>query len=169
MKRGMVSGSFDPPTWGHLDLVRRAAALFDEVVVCLFRNAEKTALFSEEDRLRMLHAMLEEAGLSDVRVDFFSGYVADYARENRISYVVRGLRNERDTAYEIEMARYNAARNPSLETLFLVSPAERVGISSTEARKRLEEGRDASNFLPPAVLRLARACLEKGFSSTSMI
>lgn len=159
MKRVMVSGSFDPPTLGHLALMKQCAALFDEVVVCLFRNVDKRALFSVEDRLSMLRAMAEEAGLSSVRVDASDGYAADYAKSHDIGFVVRGLRDERDAAYEIEMARYNNKRSPGLETLLWVAPYEEREISSTEVRKKLLAGEDASGLLPAAVLRIARECL----------
>ena len=139
-KRALVTGSFDPPTVGHLELITQAARVFDEVVVCVFRNSEKEYLFSEAERVEMLSAMIAEQGLSHVTVDVNDGYVADYAREKGIGFVFRGVRNEKDMAYEMDMARYNRNRNPELETVLWVASAEQKGISSTEVRSWLQIG-----------------------------
>lgn len=151
MRIALISGSFDPPTMGHLDLIKRARELFNEVVVCIFRNSEKQYLFTEKERLAMLSAMIAEAKLTFVRVDVSAGFVADYAQIHDIGYVVRGVRNADDMEYEIEMARYNKKRNPNLETLLLVAPSTFSGISSTEVRKRLKNQWDLYGLLPESV------------------
>ena len=166
-KTALVTGSFDPPTMGHLELIAEAARVFDEVVVCVFRNAEKEYLFSESERLKMLSAMIAERGLSThVTVDVNDGYVADYAREKGIGFVFRGVRDEKDMAYEIDMARYNHTRNPQLETILWVAPTEQKGISSTEVRFSLQNGVIPDEFLPKSVAELIRNGEFVGKSST---
>lgn len=165
-KKALVTGSFDPPTIGHLELIAQAARMFDEVVVCVFRNSEKTYLFSEAERTEMLAAMIAERGLSHVTVDVSDGYVADYAREKGIGFVFRGVRDEKDMAYEMEMARYNHNRNPDLETLLWVAPTEQKGISSTEVRSLLQKGDLSEELLPKSVAELIRNRKFVGKSST---
>ena len=151
-KKALVTGSFDPPTNGHLALIREAASVFDEVVVCVFRNCEKHNMFSEAEREEMLRVMIAESGLSGVSVDVSDGYVADYAREKGIGYIFRGVRDDKDLAYEMEMARYNRNRNPGLETILWVAPDEKKGISSTEVRSLLHNGVLPEAYLPKSVL-----------------
>lgn len=165
-KKALVTGSFDPPTMGHLELITEAARLFDEVVVCIFRNADKVYLFSEAERFEMLSAMISERKLDTVFVDASDGYVADYAREKGISFVFRGVRDEKDMAYEIDMARYNNKRNPDLETVLWVAPTEQKGISSTEVRSSLQNGVLPEAFLPKSVAELIRNSKFVGKSST---
>lgn len=153
-KKALVTGSFDPPTKGHLELIAEATRLFDEVVVCVFRNSEKKYLFSEAERVEMLSAMVEENRLSGVTVDVSGGYVADYACEKGINIIFRGVRDEKDMAYEIEMARYNRNRNPGLETILWVAPLEHKGISSTEVRAMLQKGVLSEAFLTKSVIDL---------------
>ncbi len=165
-KKALVTGSFDPPTNGHLALIAEAARLFDEVVVCVFRNSEKEYLFSESERAQMLSAMIAEQGLSYVTVDVSDGYVADYAQEKGIGFVFRGVRDEKDMAYEMDMARYNRNRNPDLETVLWVAPDEQKGISSTEVRSWLQKGIVPTDSLPQSVVELIRSGRFVGKSST---
>ena len=109
-KKVLVTGSFDPPTIGHLEMITEAARIFDDVVVCVFRNQEKEYLFSESERAAMLHAMIAEQGLSTVTVDVSGGYVADYAHEKRIGFDVRFRMTEisdYETTNYIEVANIN--------------------------------------------------------------
>ena len=156
-KKALVTGSFDPPTIGHIALIEKAAAVFDEVVVCVFRNSEKKYLFSETERAKMLSVAIEEYGLLNVTVDVSGGYVADYTRENGISFVVRGVRDAKDMAYETEMARYNHNLNPNMETLLWVAHEDKKGISSTEARKSIQQGDWDEDILPKSVLELIKS------------
>lgn len=165
-KRALVTGSFDPPTIGHLELIAKAAQLFDEVVVCVFRNSEKKYFFSEGKRKEMLSAMIAERGLGNVSVDVNDGFVADYARDREIDIIFRGVRDEKDMAYEAEMARYNRSRTPGLETLLWVAPDEQKGISSTEVRSILQKGVVPDAFLPKSVAELIRNDTFVGKSST---
>ena len=155
-KKALLTGSFDPPTVGHLDLITKAAGAFDEVVVCIFCTAQKAYMFTEEERLTMLRAMINEAELENVTADVNGGYVADYAKERDITCVVRGVRGMLDLEYEVEMAHYNKKRNPDLETFFWVAPESQEGISSTEARKVIRMGMDPDVFCTKAVVELIR-------------
>lgn len=165
-KKVLVTGSFDPPTIGHLEMIAEAARMFDDVVVCVFRNQEKEYLFSESERAAMLYAMITEQGLSNVTVDVSGGYVADYARETGIGFVFRGVRDEKDMAYEMDMARYNHMRNPNLETVLWVAPTEQRNVSSTEVRSFLQKGIVPDEFLPKSVAALIRSGEFVGKSST---
>ena len=165
-KKALVTGSFDPPTLGHLELIAEAARLFDEVVVCVFRNSEKEYFFSESDRAKMLSAMIAERELPHVTVDVSDGYVADYASEKGIQFVFRGVRDARDMTYEMDMARYNRNRNPELETVLWVAPLEQQGISSTEVRSFLQNGIVPNEYLPKSVVELIRNIKFVGKSST---
>ena len=165
-KKALVTGSFDPPTVGHLVLIEKAARAFDEVIVCVFRNREKESFFSEELRVEMLCEAIGEAGLDNVTVDVSDGFVADYAREKGIGAVVRGVRDVRDMEYEVDMARYNNQRNRNLETFLWVAHDGQKGISSTEARKMLHGGVLPDDILPPAVIRLIEKNTAMGKSST---
>lgn len=165
-KKALVAGSFDPPTLGHLELIAEASRVFDEVVVGVFRNAEKEYLFSESERLQMISAMLAERKLVNVMVDVSDGYVVDYAREKGIEFAFRGVRDEKDLAYELEMARYNRQHNPQLETLLWVAPKEQKEISSTEVRLALQNGVVPDAILPKSVAEWIRNNKIVGFSST---
>ncbi len=152
MKKVLVTGSFDPPTLGHNDIIKKCSEIFDEVTVCIFQNAEKENMFSEKERVRMLNGMVEEFGYSNVKVDSSRGYVADYAKENGIGYIARGVRNSSDIEYEIEMASYNKKRNPSLETLFFPASSTHTDVSSTLAREALDKGENLEAFLAPSTI-----------------
>ena len=140
MTKVLITGSFDPVTVGHFSLVQKAAAIFDEVTLCLFVNPDKMYRFTLDERLEMLRCGACELGLSNVTVDASQGYVADYAAQKGIPFVLRGIRNGEDARYELDMARYNHTRNPALETLFWAADDQLAGISSTAVRKSLEKG-----------------------------
>ena len=158
MKKGLITGSFDPPTRGHLHLIRMAADLFDQLTVCVFINHEKTPMFSPALRCRMLRAMMEEAGLTErVMVDRDDGYVADYAKEHEIDYLVRGIRKEAELSYELEMAVFNRKRTPGLETVFFLALPEEKELSSTVVRERLHQGDWPEDMLMPSTLSILRS------------
>lgn len=140
MAKALVTGSFDPITRGHFALIEAASKAFDEVVVCMFLNPDKDYYFTTDERLAFIREGVRECGLTNVTVDFSDGYVADYAKANGIGVVARGVRNADDMAYELEMARYNAKRNPLLETWLWASSGEDSGISSTAVRNSLKNG-----------------------------
>lgn len=142
-------GSFDPPTYGHLDIIARAARLFDRVVVALLTNTSKQTLFSLEDRAGMLRDLL--AGLPHVEVDAFQGLLVDYARSRQATVIVRGIRNGTDLDYEQQMALMNRHLDGSIETVFLSTSAEYAHVSATFVREIINLGGLVRGLVPPAV------------------
>jgi len=114
-------GSFDPPTNGHLDLIRRGAKIFDELIVAILRNSEKTPLFTLDERLEMLRECVKSE--PNVKVDSFAGLLVDYAARKKAKAVLRGIRAVSDYEYELQMALMNRKLDPRLETIFMM-PAE---------------------------------------------
>lgn len=151
MKRALITGSFDPPTLGHIDVIRRTAAIFDEVVVCVCHNSEKSGLYSPELRCEMLRCSL--AHLPNVTVDHCTGLVADYAATHQIDVIVKGIRSASDYEYEEMIARVNLLNAP-VETLFLPADPAYQFISSTVAREMIRYGRALDQILPPEVIEL---------------
>lgn len=141
----LLPGTFDPLTRGHFTVIEAAARFFDEVRVVIFVNPDKTCLFPLSDRLEFLR--LATGALPNVTVDASDGLVADYVHKNRLSFIVKGVRNERDYLYERGMADWNAERGA--ETLLFPAPADVREISSTELRTRLERGRPIDDVAAP--------------------
>ena len=120
MKKAIYTGSFDPVTLGHMDIIRRAADTFDELVVGVLNNKEKKPLFSVEDRVKILQEAVRD--IPNVKIDSFSGLFVDYARENDIWIAVRGLRAITDLEYEMQMAQTNRMLSGGkLDTVFFVT------------------------------------------------
>ncbi len=155
--RAIYPGTFDPVTNGHLDLVRRAAAMCSELVVAVLRNTGKEPLFDAEERRAMFAEALAESGPAGVRVVAFDGLLADYARAERATFVVRGLRAISDFEYELQMALMNRRLDPGLETVFLTPGEDVAFISSRLVREIARLGGDVSRLVPaPALDRLER-------------
>ena len=151
----ILAGSFDPPTNGHLDVITRAAALFDHVVVALLVNAAKQPLFTLDERVAMMREAT--AALPTVEVDTFKGLLADYLGKRHATAVVRGLRTATEFADEWQMALMNRHLNPACETVFLVPAAEHMHISSRLVREVASLGGSVAELVPPGVAaRLAR-------------
>ncbi len=150
----LFAGSFDPYTNGHHDIVRKAAALFDEVVVMIAMNAEKRRAFDAVGMAAAIQAALDADGLN-ARAEVCVGLVAEYCARNHIHWYVRGLRNSLDYGYEENNALINRRINPDLETVYL--RADEADISSTLVRELLAYGRDVSRFVPAAVNALLTA------------
>jgi pantetheine-phosphate adenylyltransferase len=147
--------SFDPITNGHLDIIDRAARLFDELIVAVGVNLEKTGTFSHEERLEILREVL--AGRPNVTIDSFSGLLVDFLREKESRIVIRGLRALADFEYEFEMALMNAHLFPEIETVFLMTSERWFYVSSSRLRELLRFGTDISEFVPPAVHKRMKA------------
>lgn len=160
MTKALLTGSFDPITRGHIALLEAASRAFDEVTVCIFINPDKSYAFALEQRLAMIREGVRELALSNVRVDFSDGYVADYAKKHGIGVVVRGVRGVDDMAYELDMARYNHERNPELETWLWASSDDNAGISSTAVRKSLEKGDVPTEMLLSSTAEMIRGILK---------
>lgn len=154
-RHALLPGTFDPVTLGHLDLVRRASALFERVTVGVARNPSKRELLALEERVDLLREVL--ADLAHVDVAVLDGLAVDGARQLGAGTLVRGVRHSGDFEYEAQMARSNRALASSIDTLLLVASPQHVHISSTLVRQIAEVGGDTSAFVPPAVARaLAR-------------
>lgn len=146
MKRiALIPGTFDPVTVGHLELVRFAADLFDEVVVCICFNAEKTHLFAESERRNMLEKAV--APYHNVRVDVQHGMTADYAVSIGAEYIVRGIRNAVDAEYELKMTDFNLNYR-GIRTIFVPARAEIAEVSSTAVREKLAKGESVDSLVP---------------------
>lgn len=144
-KIALIPGTFDPFTIGHLELVKFAADIFDEVVVCICVNPEKTHLFDEKTRKEMIEKAISD--YPNARVDTHHGMTADYAVSIGAEYIVRGIRNEKDAKYELEMADFN--RNyRGVRTLFVPASAEIAEISSTLVREKLSKGESVESLIP---------------------
>ncbi len=151
-------GSFDPPTNGHLDLIARGSQIFDELIVAVLRNAEKSPLFSLAERRLMLEAMT--AGFKNVQVDTFDGLTVDYAARVGASAVLRGIRAISDYEYELQMALMNRKLRPDLETVFMM-PAEQYSyLSSKLVREVAQLGGSIKDLVPELVEKRLREKLD---------
>lgn len=147
--------SFDPITNGHLDLIDRAARLFDEIVVGVAHNVAKKGYFSLDERLEMIRECV--ANRPGIRVDTIDGLLVDYARRQGAVAVIRGLRALSDFEYEFEMALMNAHMSPDLETVFLMTSERWFYVSASRIRELVSFGADVSEFVPPTVLKRLNA------------
>ena len=144
----LYAGSFDPYTNGHHAIAKKAAALFDEVVVMIAVNLEKKRAFDAEAMRRAIQQALDADGLN-ARAVIHTGLVADYCRENGIRWYVRGLRNNMDYNYEENLAQVNHLINPALESIYLRS--DEPAVSSSMVRELMAFGKDVSNYVPDAI------------------
>ena len=149
MRRAVCPGSFDPVTHGHIDIVGRAAKLFDEVVVAVGVNASKNRLFTAEERIEMLREVC--AGLPNVTVSSFSGLIVDFCREIDAPAIVKGLRGGNDYEYELPMAQMNSHLS-GVETVFVPTTAALGYVSSSLVKEVAAFGGDVSGLVPDAVL-----------------
>ena len=154
MSKCLVTGSFDPITLGHEDIIAKAIRAFDEVSVAILVNPDRSALFSFEERESMIRAVFGD------RVDVFSykGLAVDAAQSMGADFLVRGIRDEADLAYETEMADFNRAHG--METVFFLSDSRLRDVSATKAREALRRG-DADRYISEGVLALASLYLEE--------
>ncbi len=152
--RVMYSGSFDPITYGHLDLIKRCSEKFDEVIVTVFDNNSKKHLFSAHERKKLVEGAVESVVKNkNIKVDLTSGMLVEYARKNCINLVIRGLRAVSDYEYELKIASINKHLYPELETIFMVASAEYSFISSSIVKEVAMLGGDISKLVPLNVLQ----------------
>ena len=151
MVRAIYPGSFDPVTFGHLDVIRRAAELFDEVIVGVLYNSEKSPLFSVEERVNILKEAT--AHLNNVEIVAFSGLSVEFARKCGAKVIIRGLRAITDFEYELQMAQTNRVLAPDIDTMFLTTSLEFAYLSSTTVKEVATFGGDISKFVPEFVSR----------------
>ena len=156
MQRVVCPGSFDPVTNGHLDVISRAAGLYDEVVVAVLVNITKRSLFTVDERLEMLRDVT--SGYGNVQVDRFQGLLVDFCATNGISAVVKGLRAVSDFEYEMQMAQMNY-QMAKVETLFMTTNPQYSFLSSSLVKEIARYGGDVSGLVPELVLTRLRARL----------
>lgn len=158
-KTAIYPGSFDPVTYGHLDLIKRATEIFDEVIVGVAHNASKKPLFSLSERL----AMIEEAtkGMKGIKVEAFDGLVVEFARKKKINVIIRGLRMISDFEYEFQMALTNRRLAEDVETIFLMPSEGYSFLSSTLLKEAASLGADISSFVPKFVEKKLKDQLKK--------
>jgi pantetheine-phosphate adenylyltransferase len=156
MRRALIPGSFDPPTAGHLDMIRRTAYLFDEVYVVVFDNSDKRKMFTAGERLKLITLacapLAGEEGLGRVLPGLSEGMLSDYAAEYKIDAVIKGARNASDFDYEYWLSIINRSFNPAFETLIMPAKAEYQHISSTVVRELIKYGKPLSGYVPDEII-----------------
>ena len=148
-KTVICPGSFDPVTFGHLDVIKRAAKMFDHVIVAVLVNSTKSPCFSIEERMEFLREVTD--GIDNVEIVSFKGLLAEYCRQRGVDAIVKGLRAVSDFEYEFQMALTNKKLNPQLETIFLTADADSMYLSSSMVREVASMGGDISNFVPACI------------------
>ena len=151
IRRAVFAGSFDPFTAGHLDIVRRAAELFDEVIVLVAENSAKRPFFKTAVRVRLAELAVKD--IPGVTVDSFEGLTVNYLKRKSARYLVRGIRGGADLEWERDVAWTNRILYPECETVFLVAGEEHLAASSTVVRELLKNGADVSSFVPAGILK----------------
>ena len=149
MVRAIYAGSFDPVTFGHLDIIVRASRVVEELVVGVLNNRAKSPLFSVEERVKMLEEVTKE--YPNVKIRSFTGLLVEFAKECEARVIVRGLRAITDFDYELQMAQTNRIMSPDLDTIFLTTSLEYAYLSSTTVKEVAGFGGDISAFVPPFV------------------
>ena len=150
MKIAIYPGSFDPVTSGHLNIIRRAANIFDKLIVCVMVNAGKKPMFTQEERVELIRRVTGD--LPNVEVDCSADLLAEYAKRKGSCVIVKGLRAGSDFENEFQMALINHKINPELDTMFLTAESEFMYLSSSTVKELAGYGVDLSDFLPEAII-----------------
>jgi pantetheine-phosphate adenylyltransferase len=158
-QKAIYPGSFDPVTYGHIDLIKRAQDIFPEVIVAVAHNTQKKPIFSLKERVRLLKNAT--ADLKGVTVDDFDGLVIDYARRQKAKVLIRGLRMISDFEYEFQMALTNRKLDPNIETIFLMPHESYSYLSSRLLKEAAFLGADLSDFIPDFVEEALKKKLRK--------
>jgi len=158
-KKAVYPGSFDPVTYGHIDLIKRALSVFEEVVVAVAGNVDKEPIFSVKERMEMIKEAVKD--LDNVTVEAFDGLVVDFARKKKTSVIIRGLRMISDFEYEFQMALTNRRLAPDVETLFLMPSEQYSFLSSRLLKEAAGLGADLSSFVPDSVEKALKKKLKK--------
>ena len=149
MSNAIYPGSFDPVTFGHIDIIKRAAKVFDHLTVSVLNNNVKTPLFSVDERVKMLQEVCRD--IPNVEIDSFSGLLADYARTSGTDVIIRGLRAITDFEYELQMAQTNRKMVDHVDTVFLTTSLEYAYLSSTTVKEVAAFGGDIHQFVPKCI------------------
>lgn len=163
MRRAIFPGSFDPPTNGHLDIIKRSLPLFDEIVVAVLNNPEKNPMFTVEERCEMIREIIPaiENGACCLTVEGFSGLTAEFAAQNEATAIVRGIRAVADYEYELRMALMNRRLQPGIETVFLMAAEEYAYVSSNLMKQVFTLGGRVTGLVPELVETKMREKLNK--------
>ena len=157
MIKAVFAGSFDPPTFGHLNIIERAQKLFSEIHVVIAVNNNKNYCFSGEERLEMIQKLVSR--WNNVSVHLWDSLIVDYAKKIKADVLIRGVRNDNDFLYEFDLAMMNKSLNPQIETLFLVPDPKFFVLRSSSIKELAAFGGDVSTMVPPIV----EAMLKKKF------
>ena len=152
MKRAIYPGSFDPITFGHIDIIERSVKLFDEIIVAVLNNSQKNSLFSASERVTMIREIVKD--YPTVAVCSFEGLLIDFAKEQEANIIIRGLRAVTDFEYELQIAQTNHVECPTLDTVFLTTSLNYSYLSSSVVREFASYGGDISKFVPKQILPL---------------
>lgn len=157
MSKVIYPGSFDPITFGHLDIIKRAYRMFGDLTVVVLNNRQKNPLFSVSERVSMIQKVLMDMGLTAVKVDTNEDLLVDYARRTGASVVIRGLRAISDFDYELQIAQVNHVQYEGIETVFLATSLNYSYLSSSVVREFASYGGDISRFVPEHIIPLIQA------------
>lgn len=150
MKTAVYPGSFDPITLGHLNIIKRAARIFDKVCVCVMKNSEKNPLFTREERVELIRRTVKN--FPNVEVETADGLLVNYCREKGATVIVKGLRAVSDFDWEFQMALANRKIDPAIDTLFLTASEKYTFLSSTVVKEMAKYGADLRDFVPREIL-----------------
>ena len=157
MRSAICPGSFDPMTYGHLDIVERASSHFDQVIVAVLENRTKSSLFTVAERIEMIHENTKK--FPNVIVDSWYGLLVDYCKAHGVETIVKGLRAVSDFDYELQMAQVNL-QAANIETMFMATAPAHSFLSSSLVKELAHFGGDVSMMVPPNVLEALRTCLK---------
>ena len=159
MNKAVYPGTFDPVTYGHLDVIRRGAELFDHLVVSIAGSSVKSALFSVEERVSMMKELT--ADLANVRVSIFDGLLIDHVRGQNTRIILRGIRTVGDFEYELQMALTNRNLDHNIETVFVMSSEKYSFVRSSTIKEAVRLGGDVGDMVPPLVVEALKRKLRK--------
>jgi len=148
-KIAVYPGSFDPPTFGHLDVINRSLEIFDKIIVLVSDNKNKNYMFSKDERFEMVKEMTKD--IEKVSVDNLPGLLVDYLKKKKMRIVIRGLRITSDFDYEFQMSSLNRVLYPKIETIYIISDIKYILLSSSLVRELISNNGDISKFVPPEV------------------
>lgn len=155
LKIAVYPGSFDPPTLGHFDLIKRASKIFDKLIILVSDSKNKNYMFSKEERFVMVKDMVKDC--ENVEVQMLNGLLVDYLKENKINFVIRGLRITSDFDYEFQMSSFNKVLYPEIETIYIMSDIKYTLLSSSLVRELISNNGDISKFVPESVEKFIKS------------
>lgn len=149
-------GSFDPPTNGHVDLIKRASEIFDKVIILIMININKNYSFTIDERVQMLQTIIKKRKFNNVTVDVHKGLLVEYLKKNKLNIVLRGLRAVSDFEYEFQMVLTNRKMFPEMETIYLMPDIKWTYLSSSLVKEIASFGGDVSNFVPKEIVSIIK-------------